>query len=279
MAKKDITAQEATDLIPADIMDELIANAGAGLSTAAEDNIIPFLVLLQDMSPEVKKRDPNYVDGAEAGMYLNKATQQLYAGDAAMAERTGFPMLEFQHCELNKAIIEWVPRTDGGGFIARHPLQGTVEDTMKAIGAKRVPDPQDPNKVIWKTGDGTHDLIETRYHFGNIINEDIPRPAVLAYSSTGHTTSRQWMTLMTGFKTAYNGKMYDQPGWFHRYIIGSKARENKKGSFFVGTVDDGGLIADAMLRAAGKALHDAAKAGIVTAAAEPSSGDSVSNEI
>src|SRR3982751_762076 len=128
--KKDVAIKE--EGLPAEMLEELAADAGAGLSTSADDNIVPFIILLQDMSPEVKKRDPNYVEGAEAGMYLNRATKQLWAGDRAMAERTGFPVLEFQHCYFDRQVVEWIPRQDGGGFVARYPVHGTIEDTMRA---------------------------------------------------------------------------------------------------------------------------------------------------
>lgn len=273
-----IAEEQGGDLVPADMLAEFLADAGAGISKAAEDKIVPFVALLQDMSPEVKKRDPNYIEGAEAGMYLNKATQQLYAGDAAMAERTGFPVLEFQHCELDKCVVEWVNRNDGGGFVARHSLQGSVEDTLKRLG-RQMPDPQDPKKKIWKTPEG-NDLIETRYHYGNIINGGRPQPAVIAYSSTGHTTSKQWMSLMDGFQLDDGkGNLFTPPAWAKRYFIGSKAKENKKGSFFVGTVADGKLITSTALRAAGKKLHEAVKTGMVSAATEDTGANTVSDEI
>jgi hypothetical protein len=289
--KQEVAVQEEdTSLIPADMMEELVADAGAGVSTAADDNIVPFIVLLQDMSPEIKKRDPNYVEGAEPGMYMDRATHKLWSGDEAMAERTGFPILQFQHCYFDRAVVEWVPRNDGGGFVARHELKGTIDDTMTRLGGKQVVDPQDPNKKNWKTADGLHDLIDTRYHFGNVVNGDDPRPAVLAFSSTGHTASRQWMTQMKEFKIVdpktqqpmrnERGELLIQPAWSRRYYIGTKPRENKKGSFFVATVADGGIIRDAYIRAAGKTLHDGAKAGTITASTdEGSAGGAASDEI
>jgi len=278
-----VAEEQNNDLIAADMMDELIADAGAGISTSADDNIVPFIVLLQDMSPEIKKRDPNYVEGAEAGMFMDRSSHKLWAGDAAMAERTGLPELQFQHCYFDHAIVEWVPRTDGGGFVARHSLQGaTVDDTMHRLGARQIPDPQDPNKMNWKSADGTHDMIDTRYHFGNIVNDGTPKPAVIAFSSTGHTASRQWMTAMKDFKiTDREGKIFTPPAWARKYTLGSKPRENKKGSFFVATVADGGWIREDALRAAGKELHDGAKAGTITASTnEAGTGEAgVSDEI
>jgi len=274
--------------ISEDMLAELIADAGAGISTAAEDNLVPIILLLQDMSPVVKKRDPNYIDGAEAGMYFNRATQQLWAGDKAMSERTGLPILEFQFCYQDKAIVEWVPRTEGGGFMGRFPLEGDVDTAMRKIGARRTRDPNDPNKPAWKTSDGNNDLIETRYIFGHTINNDKPQPAVIPFSSTGHTTAKSWMTLASSFMTEVahpqTGELtlIKQPIWWHRYIVGSKARENKKGSFFVGTVADGKVILNTTIRLMGKAMYEAAKAGTIKAGAEDYAGDNggeVSDEI
>lgn len=274
-------ASVATGGLPADMLDELAADAGAGTSQSADDNIVPFIVLLQDMSPEVKKRDPEYVEGAEVGMLMNKATKQLYAADAAQAEATGFPLLVFQHCAFDRAIIEWVPRNDGGGFVARHDLKGTPEQTMTALGAKQVPDPQDPNKKNWKTADGKNDLIDTRYHFGHVINNDgTISPAVLAFSSTGHTASREWMTLMNNAKIKHpaTGALVVAPAWSKSYLVTSKARNNKKGDFFVMSVADNGWIGDKALRDEGKKLNEAFSKGTVRADEAPA-GDEPAEDV
>jgi hypothetical protein len=161
---------------------------------------------------------------------------------------------------------------------------------MARLQGKQVPDPQDPKKMIWKTKDGLHDLIDTRYHFGHVVNGNDPRPAVLAFSSTGHTASRQWMTTMNEFKIPdpktgqpmrnAKGEALRLPAWARKYTIGTKPRENVKGSFFVATVADGGLIRDAAIRAAGKELYDKVKAGVVVASTdEANHGQSASDEI
>lgn len=253
--------------LPAEFLDELAADAGAGTSQNADDNIVPFIVLLQDMSPQVKKRDAEYVDGAEPGMLMNKATKKLYASDDAQAEANHLPLLVFQPCAFDRAVIEWIPRTDGGGFVARHEFKGTVEETMKAIGGKQVEitDEKGEKKLVWKTGDGKHDLIDTRYHFGNILEDDGTLvPAVIGMSSTGHTASREWMTLMNQ-KVKAGDKLIVPPSWSKSYIVHSKGKTNNKGDFFVFTVDDNGFIADAAIRADGKALNVAFTKGDVRA--------------
>lgn len=249
-----------------ELLGELAEDAGAGTSQNADDNIVPFIVLLQDMSPEQKKRDPEYVQGAEPGMFLNKATKKLYAGSAAQAEETGLPQLMFQSCAFDRAVIEWIPRNDGGGFVARHELRNTPEETMKVLNARQVTHPEDPSKKIWRTEDGKNDLIDTRYHYGNVLEEDgTLSAAVLGFASTGHTASREWMTMMNNFKIPVNGKLVPAPSWSKKYVVGSKPKQNKKGDFFVVNVEDGGIIADKLVRDQGKALHEAFKKGDVRA--------------
>lgn len=253
--------------LPAEFADELAADAGAGTSQNADDNIVPFIVLLQDMSPQVKKRDPEYVDKAEPGMLMNKANKKLYAADDEQAVATGLPLLVFQPCAFDRAIIEWIPRIDGGGFVARHEFKNTVEETMKAIGGKQVEitDEKGDKKLVWKTADGKHDLIDTRYHFGNILEDDGTLvPAVIGMSSTGHTASREWMTLMNQ-KINVQGKLIVPPSWAKQYIVHSKPKKNAKGDFFVFTVDENGWITDAALRAAGKELNAAFGKGDIRA--------------
>lgn len=266
-------ARREAAALPAEVTEELLADAGAGTSSSVDDNIVPFVVLLQDLSPEVKKRDPAYVQGAEVGMLLNRATKQLYASDPKQAEETGLPMLLFQHCAFDRCVVEWVPRVDGGGFVARHPLEGrTPEQTMGLLGGKQISDPNDPGKKIWRTADGKHDLIDTRYHFGHILSAEdgTIQPAVLSFSSTGHTASREWMTMMNNFKlrNPRTGALVVAPAWSKWYTVGTRAKSNNKGDFFVISVSDGGLIEDAGLRAAGKAMYASVTSGALRAAQE-----------
>lgn len=265
--KTTALATTAAAGLPAEFAEELAADAGAGTSQNADDNIVPFIVLLQDMSPQVKKRDPEYVDGAEPGMLMNKATKKLYAADEEQATANHLPLLVFQPVAFDRAIIQWIPRVDGGGFVARHEFKGSLEETMKAIDGKQVEitDERGDKKLVWKTGDGKHDLIDTRYHFGNILEDDGTLvPAVIGMSSTGHTASREWMTLMNQ-KVKVGDKLIVPPSWAKSYIVHSKSKSNNKGDFFVFTVDDNGWVQDAAIRAAGKELNAAFGKGDIRA--------------
>jgi hypothetical protein len=250
--------------LPADLLADAEALAGMGTSASADDNIIPFLSLLQDMSPEAKKRDPKYVEGAEPGFILNKASRQIWGPN---------DLLEVQPCAFDRTIVEWVPRDNGGGFVARHTLLPAGPDaTMRSLGAKEQPDPRDPKKVRWVLPNG-NELIDTRYHFVNIVHPDGRlEPVVMSFSSTGHSVSRQWMTLMRQAQVPTSKGPAVAPSFFKKYRVTAAPRKNNKGEFFVLDFKDAGWIHDAGVRAAGKALHDSVKAGDVKAGDEEAQG-------
>lgn len=250
--------------LPADIAAEAAELAGMGTSAAADDNIIPFLSLLQDMSPQAKKRDPAYIEGAEPGFIFNKASRQIWGPD---------DVLEVQPCYFDRSIVEWVPRNNGGGFVARHPLlPAGPEATMQQLGAQQKPDPQDPKKMRWVLPNG-NELIDTRYHFVNIVHPDGRlEPVVLSFSSTGHGVSRQWMTLMRQAQVPTAKGPVVAPSFFKKYRVKSQARSNNKGDFFVLAVEDAGWIQDAGIRAAGRALYESVSSGSVKADNEEAAG-------
>lgn len=273
MAKTDtgtaVAKAQSTELdLPAELLEEAAAQAGAGTSSSADDNIVPFIVLLQDLSPEVKRRDPAYVEGAEVGYLLNKASRQLWGPE---------DVLEFQPCAFQRAIMEWVPRDNGGGLVQRHPFLGSAEESLKAAGGEMIPDPRDSSgrKMIWRTKAG-NDLIDTRYHFGHVVQPDGRlEPAVLGFSSTGHTSSREWMTLMNNalLPAPGGGAPVKAPSYFKKYRLRTTTKSNNQGDWFVVKAEDAGWIREKYMRDAGKALHDSVMSGVVSAAAEePSSG-------
>ena len=84
-------------------MFEADANEGLG-QLGQEDLAILFLRILSDTSPQVKKRDPEYVDGAEVGMLFNTLTREIYDGEKGVQ---AIP------CAYVRQYIEWEDRGKG----------------------------------------------------------------------------------------------------------------------------------------------------------------------
>lgn len=165
---------------PGRLAKKMQASAGKGLSTSPEDNLVPLAVILQSNSPQCLKRNPAYIDGAEAGMiWLKNAPDPLVDGEEGFL---------FQPCYYDHLHwVEWVPREAGGGFVARH--ESLPND------AKQVPDPKDPEgkKMIWKRPNG-NDLVQTRSYSGIIYRQGHAFPYAIPLSSTNHQFGRALMT-------------------------------------------------------------------------------------
>lgn len=214
--------------------EEAREQAGAGTSQAAEDNLLPFVRVLQSNSPQAIKRNEKYVEGAEPGMIIRTDTREV------------FDKITFVPCYFAKKVNEWIPRDDGGGFVASHSEM-----------------PKDakphPEKDRWMvTADGKHDLVDTRYEFGYLLFDDgrPPQNACITMKGSEHGVSRGWM----GLKNSRLHGGVVTPAWWTAYTISTKGRSNSDGDWFVMEPVVAGWVPKE-LREFGKKLHDACAAG------------------
>jgi hypothetical protein len=218
---------------PADVAELLESTAGQGVSTLQEDNLVPLVYVLQAQSPQTLKRNPAYIDGAEAGgIWLRNAADPVVPGDEGIL---------FQPCYFSKDVVEWKwPREVGsqGGFIGRHDFREGEDITALAerLGAEKKVDPRNPNTFSWVI-DGKSELIETRYHTGFVIREGHnPAPFVIPLSSTGHTFSRTWMFKMNQ-KLTPSRKI--AASYAYLYRLKTVFKSNASGEWYMFDVDDG----------------------------------------
>lgn len=106
MATKKAVAKKKEDQMPAHIKQD---GAGRGNeNVGSEDVQIPRISLLQDLSPQIKKAKPEYIEGAEAGVIFNVLTGDLFKDG-----------LEFIPVFFEKDHLVWKTRKSGGGLVAR----------------------------------------------------------------------------------------------------------------------------------------------------------------
>lgn len=184
------------------------ASLGFDRMTSA-DSSVPFISLLQALSPEVDPKSEERLPGAEQGMFHNTVSHQLYAGD------TGFV---FVPCESVHLIVEWVPRKAGGGLKGIHqPTSQIVVDAIAANGG---------SIVKLKTKDG-NDLVETFYVYGFVLADDgsIDSIACLAFTST---KIKSYKDMIYRLRTA----KVKAPLFAHRVRVTSVGQKNASGSFY-----------------------------------------------
>jgi hypothetical protein len=198
---------------------------GAGFENVDGEHLkIPFIVLLQGLSPQTKKENDEYIEGAEPGMLMNSVTKELYP------EGVEFIPACVDHC-----YVEWVPRKRGGGFIGRHELTSDTVREAKANAAgslklkvrREVEEDGEKVTVI-------NDLVETFYVAGVLVLDNGVRvePAILAATSTKIAPYKGWMTRANMFTVAGpNGSKQRPPLFAHRLKITTKGQSNAHGDF------------------------------------------------
>ena len=163
MTKKTTAVAKATPNAVS-VPQEYQAFAGQGWdNVTAADIAIPFLNLLQDGSPQVKKSSSDRIKGAEAGFFINSVSGEMY--DGVEKGVIIVPVL------TENKIVEWIPRTEGGrgGFVGTHPIHGDVHKrALAATGGDR-------RKMLTEDG---NELQDTFYMYALILDsEDAIEPA------------------------------------------------------------------------------------------------------
>ncbi len=236
---------------------------GKGVSTDTADNLVPLIYVLQALSPQVNRRNPAFIEGAEPGAFwLRNAPVEIIPGDP---ESDNGGMIA-QSCYYFHDWIEWKPRDAGGGFIARHaPLSGDRKEECPVGDAVRTEDPQNNKRVRYLRPNG-NEVIHTRNHVVNIYTPQGVLPYIIPFSSTGHTTSRAWMQLMN--------TMSGGVGFAAKYKLTTRERTNPAGTWFAVDVKFHDWCSEAEY-AAGLRLNEAfasgekqAEAPVAAAAAE-----------
>lgn len=218
--QSQVKQEKSTELVPTD-QERAMAEAGAYADYAgagfenqtSEDLSIPFLTILQGLSPVLKERKD-----LRQGMVYNTVT-----GDAV--ESVSFIPVCTQHL-----FVEWKPRKQGGGFVGMHePTEKLVVDA-KAQSTEF-------GRFSTAYADGKpvgNDLIETFYVYGmNLSPEGGWVSCVLAFTSTGIKKYKGWMTKARSIQIALqDGRRIPAPLFAHRYTLSTVVESNEKGEWY-----------------------------------------------
>lgn len=194
------TAKQGAQL-PAGIdMEEILRDSGAGVENMGMDDVaVPYLYVLQTNSPQVNPDSDSYIEGAKAGMFYNNVSNEIYDG-----RNEGLTVIP---CAYERKYVEWVPRDNGGGYVADHDLDsGILSETT----------PNEKGIPCLKNGNL---IVETAYHyvyFKNPIDGQWDQ-IIIPMKSTFLKKSRRWnKTLMA---TLIPGTSNQAPRWLYPYQL------------------------------------------------------------
>lgn len=211
--------------LPAEFLDEL-ADAGQEHQEALgkDDMSIPFLQILQQLSPQCTKGKPEFIKGAEPSDLFNTVTQQLFKtrddNDNPVEAMRILPI------HYKRSFIEWIPRAKGGGIVKEY----SVEEGLSIVTARN-----ELNQDIIQEGSplGTpgNQLNDTHTHFAFQILEDGSwTPIILTMSSTQIKPSKDLNNLVSNVKLPDGRKA---PRFFGIYSVTTQQRTNDQGSWYV----------------------------------------------
>jgi hypothetical protein len=143
--------------------------AGQGTENLDSGSSLPFIRILQDLSPQLKKQKDEYIEGAESGDLFFAKTQSVLDQP-----------VEIVPCYTKSIYTEWVPRSKGGGFVGNHPLT-VVSNPAYEKGRERQYDE-------WL---GENELKFTTYWFVLMKVNDSWEQAVIPFTSSQLRVSRK----------------------------------------------------------------------------------------
>ena len=210
-----VPAKKGSTEIAAPADDFFQANAGAGLdNVTASDMLVPRLTILQSLSPQLKKRDSAYIEGAEVGDICDVGTGQI------------FKELLFLPVYYRKDYIEWAPRASGGGLVAVHTDSAILDQTTR----------NDKKQPILPNGNL---IAETAQFYGFNLSAG-RQMCFLPMASTQLKKARKWITLAASEKLRRSdGSEFTAPLFYRTYQLGVAEESNAQGEWAAWTVERG----------------------------------------
>lgn len=238
---KQIAKSETKSTIPAEVLADFQADAGAGFEEATKDSFaIPFLAILQPLSPAVQP-GAGKVPGAEVGKIINTVTKRC------CDELRVIPV------HYTRTFVEWVPRDEGGGFVAEYDQETGLELYERCEIHPKTKARLLPNGNV---------LNDNRNHYVVVLNDDGSfEPALISMTSSQIKKSRQWMTIMNN--TFLNGShgQFRAPMFSHIYRLKSTQESNDKGTWYGWAIEREEMVADTLLYNQSKGFRNSITAG------------------
>lgn len=256
-----VAAANPTGLIaPYDYGDD----AGKGMDVSQGERSLPFLKILQAQSPEVAG-PKGKVPGAEAGMFYNTATGELFK------TITIVPAIR-QH-----KIVEWRPRNEGGGIVSSTDVNdGIYPEYYSAAVAKCEADGRKFGDFWTGVPKKSNQLKETFYVFAVVLNNgESEGSVVVPFQSTAiQSYKKQFMRRILAVKG-------NPPMYAFSVVLSTVSQTNDEGTWFnyeiAFPIDDNTvesmLAPDSAAFIAGRSMNELVGVGTVTADEATASND------
>ncbi len=225
----ELTTKKET--LPASLMSDLLSGEGVDYDTSELQ--IPFVRVIQALSPQIKKNDAGFIKGASQGDAFNTVTGDYWNGEE------GFEVVP---CLQQTKYLEFIPRDQGGGgFVGE--LSADDPNIARAT--------RTGGKEILPNG---NELVKSDQHYCMLIGSDgLYQPVIVDMKSTQLSVSRRWKTQIAMLKVKDAQGVLKTPALFGTvWRLTTVEQSNDMGTWYnwsvekVKMIDDEALLQEAI---------------------------------
>ena len=188
-------------------------DAAAGFENVKTTSLaLPILKLLQNGSGEAQRRNQNYVEGAEPGMFLNIVTKKLYDGAKG---------IEVIPCHYKLEYQEWADFGTG----SNRPENIYADDSE--ILSKTTKDGSGKDRL-----DNGNYILTVGQHYVLIVDGDSIEQALVSMSSSQGKISRGWNSMMLSITFEGKNGPYNPSSFSHSYKLTSVLNSGKGNQWY-----------------------------------------------
>ena len=216
-------------------------DANKGFENVRQDSLaLPILKLLQNGSGEAQKRNQNYVEGAEPGMFLNTVTKKLYDGDKGIYVIPCYHKTEYQ---------EWAEFGTGSGRPENiYPADSDILSKTTKDGARdRLPN-------------GNY-ILNVHQNFVLIVGDDgHAESALISMSASQGKVAKKWLSLQMSQTMSDDQGTFTPASFAFAYKLTSVLNSGKGNQWYGYNVVTTGAVKNADLYKRAKQFHDSLEA-------------------
>lgn len=203
----------------AQTLEELLQSKGFE-GAQASSYAMPFLRILQKLSPEVDKTENAYIKGAEPGDIIHTISKDVFS------EVNIIPL------QYRDTYIEWIPRSKGGGFVQEYDaLEGMTKEVLSSC------EKVDNTNVL---PNGNEFKLHSNYYCAFETEDEDFEPVMISMSASQLKTSRIWLSTMRRMVLEVNGTSYRNINIrSFQWTLSTELLENDKGKWFGWTYEVG----------------------------------------
>jgi len=216
-------------------------DANKGFENVRQESLaLPILKLLQNGSGEAQKRNQNYVEGAEPGMFLNTVTKKLYDGDKGINVIPCYHKTEYQ---------EWAEFGTGSGRPENiYPADSDILSKTTKDGARdRLPN-------------GNY-ILNVHQNFVLIVGDDgHAESALISMSASQGKVAKKWLSLQMSQTMSDEQGTFTPASFAFAYKLTSVLNSGKGNQWYGYNVAVAGAVKNADLYKRAKDFHDTLEA-------------------